>query len=373
MNHFILFFSSSFALAQGARWQSESHNEIIAIGDLHGDSDAFLEILTNANILDRDGNIIDRPVDLVLNGDYVDRGHHSLEVLSIIKHLKENETSNFRVWINLGNHDIQLISGYIHYLSKTDLEHLAERGSNLSNPVLDKYAGLMQRYTSRFYSEHETTPPEDQLLIDAYKELVKTIAKPDGVFEFLANHSTAFIKLGENGFVHAGIEEVNLQQGVENLNSLLQLELKKQVQQFRQMLDGTLKSKYNYFSDVFFGNDSLLWTKKISQGEIEDTLFKSWLSRLGIQKLVVGHSPTKSKQVESSYDGKLIKIDTSISSVYKGNLVALKILNGKAEQIGPFERVENHPLKQKLPGVFSNNSWFRGLLTRCSKLIKAPR
>jgi|GEM_PF-5295373 len=373
----ILFVTTPATFAQGSKplWQSQPQGDIIAIGDIHGDADALLEILHNTNVLNRKGEITGRTVDLVLGGDYVDRGDDSLEVLSIIKNLKEQETETFKVWINLGNHDIQLISGHLHYLSRKDIALLARRWSGKTNTVMDDNARSMQQSTHIFLQRYNVPLPNAKLLMDAYRGLVEMIAEPGSVFEFLANNATAFVKLGDSGFVHAGIEPKHVKKGMEHYNTLLRSELQKQITQFRQMRDGTLKGRPKELSEEFSAPNSMMWTRNVAKETYFPHEFEAMLGGLGIKRLVVGHTPTSDNTIQRLYDGALIKTDTSISSVYSGNLTALRIRSGNAEQLGPFRRRLNNALRRGFErDLFQNIPYtaerIQSFLTQCRRRNK---
>ncbi|MEO1502378.1 MAG: metallophosphoesterase [Pseudomonadota bacterium] len=85
-----------------------SGDRIYAVGDIHGRSDLFEELLTRLR-RDADGQTDERRSILVLLGDYVDRGDHSREVLDQI--LKEAQSDG--PWTQIvalrGNHEAALL------------------------------------------------------------------------------------------------------------------------------------------------------------------------------------------------------------------------------------------------------------------------
>ena len=75
------------------------------VGDVHGEAGALLSLLDRLGY-DYDGNHAENRR-LVFVGDLVDRGPHSLAVVSIVKHLCDSGKAQ----CILGNHELNLLNG----------------------------------------------------------------------------------------------------------------------------------------------------------------------------------------------------------------------------------------------------------------------
>jgi predicted phosphodiesterase len=82
---------------------------IIAIGDLHGDFDAFLEILQFSNASSADY--------VIQIGDTIDRGDDTIPILEYFLH---NSTDFF--YQIIGNHEAMNMNGRLEYVSKGDID-----------------------------------------------------------------------------------------------------------------------------------------------------------------------------------------------------------------------------------------------------------
>lgn len=71
----LIFFSISSLSAYEPTQQPETPERIIAVGDLHGDLEAFLSILKDRNLITETGAWAGKATQLVVVGDYHDRGN----------------------------------------------------------------------------------------------------------------------------------------------------------------------------------------------------------------------------------------------------------------------------------------------------------
>src|SRR4051812_39862993 len=73
----------------GVYWSvDQKGRQIIALGDLHGDPDAFFAIMTELGLMDAKGNWSGDDTILVPDGDIVSRGSTSRLILDTLEYLK---------------------------------------------------------------------------------------------------------------------------------------------------------------------------------------------------------------------------------------------------------------------------------------------
>lgn len=84
----------------------------VAIGDLHGDCQAFVRVLRLAKLIDQNGNWVGGDTTLVQIGDVLDRGDEEPQILELLRKLKpQAQSAGGRVITMLGNHEIMNACG----------------------------------------------------------------------------------------------------------------------------------------------------------------------------------------------------------------------------------------------------------------------
>ncbi len=85
---------------------------IVAVGDVHGTPDGFLDILRAAEMVDEDGHWSGGESVLVQTGDLMDRGGRVRETLDVVRRLQtEAEAAGGQVVATLGNHEANNLIG----------------------------------------------------------------------------------------------------------------------------------------------------------------------------------------------------------------------------------------------------------------------
>ncbi len=111
---------------------------IFALGDIHGDYERMLALLTRANIVDP--KILDtkitRPQDarwtggsavLVVTGDMIDKGPHPVNVLRFLAALRESaKKAGGRVVVTMGNHEAEFLTSPSETKAKDFISDLQE-------------------------------------------------------------------------------------------------------------------------------------------------------------------------------------------------------------------------------------------------------
>ena len=66
---------------------SAPRERLVAVGDIHGDFNAFVAILEQAGLIDKERRWIGGTAMLVQTGDFVDRGPNSRQVMDLLMSL----------------------------------------------------------------------------------------------------------------------------------------------------------------------------------------------------------------------------------------------------------------------------------------------
>jgi hypothetical protein len=95
----------------------EKVDRIVAVGDVHGAYDRFIEILRAASVIDTRNRWIGGRTHLVQTGDVLDRGPDSLKAIEFLRRLtREAEKAGGRVHALLGNHEAMRLVGDFRYV-----------------------------------------------------------------------------------------------------------------------------------------------------------------------------------------------------------------------------------------------------------------
>src|SRR5215475_707820 len=96
--------------ASSCEWNNVER--VVAIGDVHGAYDRFVEILKVAGIVDSELRWIAGRTHVVQLGDLVDRGDDSRKAIDLVRQLERTAQTSGGMWHQLlGNHEINRMLG----------------------------------------------------------------------------------------------------------------------------------------------------------------------------------------------------------------------------------------------------------------------
>jgi len=94
--------------------------ELVAVGDLHGELDGFLEILLHAGLIDNRAKWKGGNKTLVQMGDVIDRGPHSIHLINLLARLQRDaELKGGKVVRLFGNHELEILRGNTYLTTLT--------------------------------------------------------------------------------------------------------------------------------------------------------------------------------------------------------------------------------------------------------------
>ncbi len=238
--------------------------KIFVISDIEGNYYDFVKTLKNNKIINDKFEWTFGKGDLVLVGDFVDRGKDVTPVLWLIYKLEsEAQFQGGKVHFILGNHEVMLMQGDVRY-AHANYQILSYR---TGIPIQDFYA------PNTFLGAWFRT-----------KNVVE--------------------KIGDYLFVHAGISDY-----VKNMNLSLK-EINHIVRKNIDTPDSTLSSKasllMNSYGPLWFRNyvTSYRDKPKITMEKLDEIL-----AHYNAKHVVVGHCVVK--DISSDYEGKVIRIDVN--------------------------------------------------------------
>jgi hypothetical protein len=317
-----LVFSSNAYSAEAARLVWSGVDRIVAVGDIHGAYTELAGLLKAAGIVDADLRWSAGDTHFVSVGDLLDRGPDSKHVLDLLMALQpQAKAAGGVVHVLLGNHEIMNLTGDLRDASSAELD--AHGGP----------AGHQQAFAA------------------------------SGIYGSWLLQQPSIIQINTTLFVHGGLSSITwnssidaLNNGVaDNLSMLLeqgvQLRARSLIPDQGDLLDPALiptdeRELFEPFitaaSSSALGQYSLQWYRGNAACHplIEAPRVDRALSGLNALRVVIGHTPTRAREVRTRFDGRVIMIDTGmLRSFYKGNPRALVIertdTNDSLSVIGP--------------------------------------
>jgi hypothetical protein len=302
--------------------------KIVAVGDLHGAYDEFVEILKGTKVVEEapDG----KPhwsggrTHLVQLGDIMDRGPMDPErrgaraIFDLIIDLEmEAAAAGGRVHMLIGNHEEMNILG----LSFEVRDGVSVRQFKDFLPA--KYFAAREKgYKAKAGGDGDLDRFLTQLMDDPDAREEYTNFFNESYGRWIARHN-AVVKINDFVFVHGGISEQYSSYPCDRLNSLLSLELQRWIRGER---DFPLRMIRNNQGPLWY-RDLAVRDEAILKDEVDGIL-----KNLGARAMVVGHTPSQysiSLDKLSRFDEKIWIIDTGIWMETGGTLGALIIKNGK--------------------------------------------
>jgi hypothetical protein len=313
---------------------STGPSRIVAIGDLHGDYDAWRTITTAARIVDRGGHWAGGRTILVQTGDVPDRGPDTLKIIEELMRLqREARRAGGQVIALVGNHEAMNVTGDLRYIHPGEYAAFADRTSE------KRRANLYYANSERIEAAYRAQNPRlsgDQI------RAAWIASMPLGRIE----HQQAWAPNGRIGrwivtnpavavidgtlFVHGGISVDYAQTSVDEIN---------------RRATAALKARATAMDSIINDPRGPLWyrglvTRDQRDAEVPpeavpaatsppieqelDTVLRAY----GAQRIVIGHTPSLSG-IQALHGGRLVRIDTGISRHYAGKLTWLEIADGK--------------------------------------------
>jgi len=249
-------------------------NRVVAVGDVHGDYDRFLDLIRLAELVDKNNHWSGGNTHLVQTGDILDRGPDSKKVMDLLMALeKEAMKAGGRVHALIGNHEAMNILGDLRYV------HPGETAS---------YGG---------------------------EEQFKAAMDPSGKYgKWIASHNCV-VKINDILFVHGGISPDYLEHSLEALNRMVRKELQ----------TGDPKKAKTCQS-----SDGPLWYRGFTKDDDKslDQHVENVKKQFDVKKVVVGHTVSK-EGIQTRCSGTVIMIDVGISRAYGGKPACLLIESGQ--------------------------------------------
>ncbi len=256
-------------------------DQLYAIGDIHGDFNAFVTVLKKAHLINDKYHWIGKNAHVVQVGDILDRKPRDINatdedsefrIISLILQLQlEAFHSGGGFHPVIGNHEIMNVFGMFDYVSPMGLLHFGNF------------------------------------------DLRKKYFKVGGEFcRYLACGWNPIVKFGDVLFCHGGISpKIAQKYTIQEVNMIM-----------RDTLYGNdAHMKENYFHELFMNPNSILWNRNYSsemdykKEMIEQRNIDKVLTTYDAKYMVVGHTP-QMNGIKKKLGGKVFCVDTGMSEAF---------------------------------------------------------
>jgi len=291
---------------------------IIALGDLHGDFNAYEEIMLQAGLRSAKGKWIGGRTHLIQTGDITDRGPDSKKIYDdLFKLEKRAKRKGGQIHLLIGNHEMMNIIGDLRYVTPGEYEAFREKDSDKKLKAF--FDQLMQRqiFDAEMIDKELT---EEQV----YENWLKT--HPPGFVEHRIAWGVggkyfkkiielpSLIKINGTLFTHAGISSAYTDISLQEFNALVKVAI--------ETNDGAA-------FDLLFAENSPLWYRGLAQnGDEEIPNLDAVLQNFGAKRIVLGHTPTGGV-VLPRLMGRVILNDVGLGDYYGGSRAFLLYEDGE--------------------------------------------
>jgi hypothetical protein len=353
-------------------------SRVVAIGDVHGAFEPFVEILQAAGLIDAKRQWAGGRAVLVQTGDVFDRGAGVRDALDLLMRLEdEAKRAGGGVEPLLGNHEVMNLIGDFRDVSAAAFGAFADnRSEDRRKRAFEDYARIVKRRLSK----DEPGPNRDEWMKThppGFVEYADAMSPRGKYGRWLRTHKVVHT-LNRTAFMHAGVrpdtaaslDEVNrtvareIAAWDETKAALVQARLVPPFATFRETLEAavaelqriaaalkTESSPGDHVTREFverlqalleiekwalIAPEGPLWFRGFAQWEdTDEAQVTAVLERYGVQRFVTAHTPMISGRLTSRFNNRVFLIDTGMLSTYfkGGRASALELEDGRATAI----------------------------------------
>ena len=308
-----LLLSPAIAIRGGAASAScgvDGVERIVAIGDVHGAYDRFVEILKTAGLIDDRERWSGGKAHLVQLGDVVDRGPDSRKALDFLMRLEgEAEKAGGAVHALLGNHEVARMLGDFR------LVHAGEYKAFVTDNSEEMRKRLVDAVKPANPEEFLKTTPLGQT------EMIIAFGAKGDYGKWLRTHDSV-AKVNGILFLHGGISPAVAPTSCDDINATVQRELTTDFDQTQKAPLSALAARVD--GPLFYRG---LADEPDEFGPQVDEI----LTKQGVKAIVIGHTVSPTGRIRSRFSGKVFQIDTAMQPAYvpNGRASALEIKDGQ--------------------------------------------
>ena len=325
-------FTIMTSTAQAQR--SQRSQRIVAVGDLHGDLQAWLTIAKAAGVMNAEGHWAGGSTTLVQLGDIADRGSDSLAIIRSLQQLqKEAPRARGAVHVLLGNHEAMNLLGDNRYTTPGEYAAFVDAQSRARRERV-YMANRKQLELAARAVNPKALPSQvrDQWLAQTPLGWVehRLAWGPSGELGKWAARNPAILKLGDTLFVHGGISAEYARQPLDAVNARVAAAMAAGDDSPASVLTDPLGPLW-YRGLIVADPEAQAARAAVTAAAPPlppDQELSAVLTAYGAKRLVVGHTPSL-RGIQISADTRLARIDTGNSRYYGGPLSWLEIVGDR--------------------------------------------
>jgi len=296
-------------------WQSV--RRVVAVGDVHGDKDAFVAVLKMAGLIGEREQWTGGEAHLLQIGDIPARGPQTRQAFDLLMRLeKEAAAAGGLVHALIGNHDAGVIYGDIRSILPEEFGEFRVQGSEerLAKAVEAEFEARRRK------GELPSSASEVEAMKRAWVAARppgfvehREAFSPSGFYGSWIRRNNAIIRINDTLYVHGGISPKYLGRSRSDLNEAIRRELADP----ERLLPG-------------ISTDPLgpLWYRGFAEtkGPAIEAHLEKVLRFHGVRRIVIGHSVTLTI-ILPYFGGRVVNTDLGLSRFY-GRPPACLILEG---------------------------------------------
>lgn len=303
---------------------------IVAVGDLHGDFQAWQAIASAAGLIDANGHWAGGKTTLVQLGDILDRQPDSLKIVRSLQQLQsEAPRAGGRVIVVLGNHEAMNLLGDFRYTTPGEIAAFVD---NRSTARREQYYIAIRKQLEAANPNAAPSAVREAWIAAHPLGWVehKQAWSPSGELGRWATRNPAIVKIDGTLFVHGGLSAEYSKLPLEDIN---------------RRIAAAMAAGDGGPSTILYDPLGPLWYRGLVTRDADadqvraketpppqlisaDQELDVVLSAFGAQRLVVGHTPSLAG-IQLLSNDRLARIDTGDSRAYGGVLSWLEIIGGK--------------------------------------------
>ncbi len=297
---------------------------VVAIGDIHGDYEAFLAMMRDTGLIDEKNRWSGGKTHLVQTGDIVDRGPDSRKVMDLLQSLeKQASKAGGRIHVLVGNHEVMNMYGDLRYTSAG--EYAAFRTATSERARADLWEQEV-RALPRAPSREERAKWEAAHPLGWVEHRMQFGS--EGAYGRWLRSKNVMVRVNDSLFLHGGIGPKYAGMSLGQINGAIRGELRDV---------SRIKSDTSPVTDP----EGPLWYRGLAQdnGAEAEAHLEKVLAKYGVKRVVIGHTPTPGAVIPR-FGGRVLLIDTGLSAYYGSNRACLVLEGGKGFAIHRGEKVE---------------------------------
>jgi hypothetical protein len=343
----ILFHAALAVAESGSPYRFDGADRIVVFADVHGAYDPLVAILRETGVIDPSLHWSAGRTHLVSLGDLVDRGPDSRKVLDLLIRLEgEAAAAGGAVHQILGNHEVMNIAGDLRYVSPPDYASYAGEEDAAAREATWRLILAKDPAASR--GEFDTAFPPGYFGHQA-------LFAPDGRYGRWLLGKPILVVINDTAFVHAGLPPLVASLGLDATNVSLHAALDGYLETWRSMTGAlglvrpigflerpetlaalpapTDADAIGKLQDgPLFTPDGPTWYRgqALCNPYTETANLDAALAKLGVGRVIEGHTVTPTGRVLRRFDGRVVLLDTGmLAPAYHGRASAMVFENGQ--------------------------------------------